>query len=505
MRLEASLHMRQEMRMRLAPQIIQSIEILQLPLIELKAKIDQELLENALLEQADSTETEEQESGEAPAESAETEPEAEARQEEPAAIAPEEQVGEVTADAEHPGEEQIGRLDDLTRYYDDFGEGGYRPRRASPDVIDAKQEAFENSPAPDITLAEHLIRQLAYLDINERMRRVCVNIISNLDAHGWLAGPLQEVVNSMEDGPTIEEGERALAVVQSLEPPGVGARSLQECLVLQLDPRSEDCEFLRTLITEHFDEILHNKYPQVAKKMGCEVADLTAAVEKIGKLNPNPGSLFETKAVPHVLPDLRVDELDGEYTVILNDTWLPPLRISAYYARRLQDEALDPKTREYMQKKLQNAQGLIAAIEQRRTTVFRVATEIVKAQKEFFDKGAMYQKPLKMQDVADRVGVHVSTVSRAISDKYAQTPRGIFSLKYFFTGGVTREDGEAESWEVVRQKLLDVVGHEDKSNPLSDDEIAEELGKQGIEIARRTVSKYRKTLNIPSSRQRKQY
>jgi RNA polymerase sigma-54 factor len=158
-----------------------------------------------------------------------------------------------------------------------------------------------------------------------------------------------------------------------------------------------------------------------------------------------------------------------------------------------------------MKSKLQSARGLIAAIEQRRTTVFRVATEIVKAQRGFFDKGGIHLKPLKMQEVADRVGVHVSTVSRAIADKYVETPRGVYSLKYFFTGGLTRQDGETESWEVVRQKLLNIVEKEDKSSPLSDEELADELKKQGIDIARRTVSKYRKTLSIPSSRQRRQY
>jgi len=191
--------------------------------------------------------------------------------------------------------------------------------------------------------------------------------------------------------------------------------------------------------------------------------------------------------------------------VMLENTWLPSLRICAYYARRLKRKDLDAKTREYLRKKLQSAQGLISAIEQRRTTLQSVATDIVNAQRGFFDRGEMHLKPLKMQEVADRVGVHVSTVSRAISDKYAETPHGIYSLKHFFTGGVQKDDGEMESWEVVRQKLEDIIANEDKSNPLSDQDIADELGKRGIDIARRTVSKYRKTLNIPSSRLRKEY
>jgi RNA polymerase sigma-54 factor len=309
----------------------------------------------------------------------------------------------------------------------------------------------------------------------------------------------------MDTQVTLPQAEEALRVVQSLEPPGVGARTLQECLLLQLDKRQADYEFLRKLITEHFDDVLRNRYPQVAKAMECSIDELKEAVEKIGKLNPIPGTLFPESAPPHVIPDLRVDDVDGEFVVTLEDSWLPSLRICAYYAERLQRKDLDQKTREYLQKKLQSAQGLIAAIEQRRSTVYNVATEIMKVQKSFIEKGDMYLAPLKMQDVADKVGVHVSTVSRAISEKYVQTPQGIYSLKHFFTGGVAKQDGEVESWEVVRQKLQQIIDTEDKSNPLNDEDIAAELKKQGIDIARRTVTKYRKGLKIPSSRMRKQY
>jgi len=483
--MEASLQFRQEMRMRLAPQIIQSIEILQLPLIELRQRIDQELLENPLL---DLTDIEDQ------ADAGETSPE-----EEPA----EERVADVTVESSNESE-QYERLDDLTTYYHDFsGGGGYRAR--SLDGIDAKQDAFENSPAPDISLEEHLRGQLTYVEMGDTVRQVCDNIIANLDSRGYLAHPLEEIVGSMEIEVGPNQAEEALRIVQALEPPGVGAREVKECLVLQLDRREEDYEFLRALITEHFDDILKNRYPKVVKEAGCTLDQLKAAVEKIAGLNPIPGSLFDTPRVPHVLPELRIEEVDGEYVVSLENTWLPSLAISNYYARRLQQKDLDPKTRDYLQKKLQSAQGFISAVQQRRATLYRVTDEIVRAQKEYFDKGRMHLKPLKMQEVADRVGVHVSTVSRAIADKYVQTPRGVSSLKYFFVGGLAKEDGDMESWEVVRQKLLEVVEKEDKRKPLNDEEIAGELRKQGIDIARRTVSKYRKNLKIPSSRQRREY
>jgi RNA polymerase sigma-54 factor len=309
----------------------------------------------------------------------------------------------------------------------------------------------------------------------------------------------------MEKEITMEQAEEALAAVQQLEPPGVGARDVSECLLLQLDEDDEDFEDLRTLIAEHFEDIAKNRYPKVSKAMGCSIEHLKDLVEKIARLNPIPGSLFEEQAAPHVIPDLRVELIEGEFRVVLEDSTLPPLRICGYYARRLQQEDLDPKTREYLKDKFQSAKWLLDAIQQRRSTIYNIASQIVEEQKEFFEKGPMHLKPLKMQEIADEVGVHVSTVSRAISGKYIQTPQGIFSLKHFFTGGVEKENGEMESWEVVRQKLQHIIENEDKSDPLSDEQLAAELEKQGIEIARRTVSKYRKILDIPSSRQRREY
>ena len=309
----------------------------------------------------------------------------------------------------------------------------------------------------------------------------------------------------MDAPATLEQAQEALRAVQQLDPPGVCARDVKECLVLQLDQRREDYDFLRPLIEEHLEDILRNRYPKVAKAVNCTMEELKEAIERIGELNPIPGALFGEEAAPHVIPDLRVELVDGEYRVMLEDASLPPLRISNYYARRLQQKDLDPKTEQYLRDKLQSARWLIDAIQQRRATVFNITSSIVEDQKSFLDKGAMHLKPLKMQDIADRVGVHVSTVSRAIAGKYIQTPRGLYSLKHFFTGGVQRPDGAMESWEVVRQKLLQVTENEDKRNPLSDEQLAAELAKQGIEIARRTVSKYRRLLKIPSSRRRKEY
>jgi RNA polymerase sigma-54 factor len=489
MRLEASLQARQEMRLKLAPQIIQSIEILQLPVLELRDRIDSELLENPLLEVASVDRTD--------AEGTETE------------LSELEPIEAVRAEPEGEGEpireENYEAIEDIIRQAEDEPRD-WSMRRASSGEEDGKRAAIENSPAPEQTLQEHLDRQLALFELDPTIHRICESLVANLDWRGYLDATVEEIIDSIEDETVTEEQVfEALAIVQNLEPTGVGARSTEECLLLQLDPSAPDFNFFLRLIRDNFDDILKNRYPKVARSMGCSLGELKEAVEKIGRLNPIPGALFGESAAPHVVPDLRIDLVDGEYRVMLEDSNLPSLRIAGYYARRLQEKDLDEETEAYLRDKLQGARWLIDAIQQRRSTIFNIATAIVETQTEFLSKGPMHLKPLKMQDIADRVGVHVSTVSRAIAGKYVQTPRGVFPLKHFFTGGVEKEDGELESWEVVRQKLLQVVDNEDKSSPLSDEQIAEELAKQGIEIARRTVSKYRKVLAIPSSRRRREY
>ncbi|NLW50036.1 MAG: RNA polymerase factor sigma-54 [Candidatus Brocadiaceae bacterium] len=490
MRLEASLQARQEMRLKLAPQIIQSIEILQLPLLELRERIDQELLENPLLEVAgpeDAADGEAPEDG--PVEDLEV---VEPLQEEP------ETEPEPLEDEDYDAVEEIIRQAE--------GEATELGVRGSPaDDEDGKRAAIENSPAPEITLADHLQSQITYLDLAPEVLAACENIIANLDWRGYLEYPLEEIVESMDEPVDIELARQALRVVQGLEPPGVGARTLEECLLLQLDEHAPDYPLLRQLISEHFQDILKNRYPGIVRALGCTMEELKHAIDQIGALNPMPGALFGEQTAPHVVPDLRVELVDGEYRVMLEDADLPPLRIAAYYARRLQREDLDARTQAYLKDKLQGARWLIDAIQQRRSTIYNIASAIVEEQKAFFDKGPMALKPLRMQEIADRVGVHVSTVSRALAGKHVQTPRGVFSLKHFFTGGVEKNDGEVESWEVVRQKLLQIIENEDKTNPLSDDQVAAQLAAQGIEIARRTVSKYRKVLGIPSSRRRKEY
>ncbi len=489
MRMEANLQVSQEMRMKLAPQVIQSIEILQLPLMELEQRIDTELQENPLLERAE-TQDQEAEAGE---------PEEQQNADDS------EELDEDTTIDDPDEAEQFERLEDLTEYYEKHNYSESGSGRNVNTEKGAKQEALENSPCPDPTLEEYLHSQLSYFALEEPLATICENIISNLDDRGFLECSLDEISKSIDIQASDEHILESLNTVQSLEPPGVGARDLKESLLLQLDPREKDHEFVSRLILDHFDDITKNRLPKIANEAGCSLERLKEAIDKIGSLNPRPGSLFANPVSPHVIPDVIIQENEGRYEVIIENSWLPSLRISAYYVRRLQEEDLDDKTREYLKRKLQAAQGIVSAIEQRRATLENVTEEIVRVQKDFFRKGEMHLKPLKMQDVADKVGVHVSTVSRAIADKYAQTPQGVYSLKRFFTGGTRKKDGDVESWDVVRQKLLHIVDNEDKNKPLSDDAIAEKLKGEGIDIARRTVAKYRKNLNIPSSRMRKKY
>jgi len=248
------------------------------------------------------------------------------------------------------------------------------------------------------------------------------------------------------------------------------------------------------------------KYPLIAKRTGHSLEVIKKQVEFIRTLNPKPGSIFCDETIPYVVPEVKVEYIDGKYEVFLIDNSnLPHLHISAFYKKFLGENGADSTTRQYIQKKIESAKWLIDAIEQRRITLYKVACKIVELQKNFLDEGVHRLRTLKMQDVADIVGVHVSTVSRAIAHKYIQTPQGIFEMKFFFTGGFQNVDGSMESWEAIRQKLGEIVAKENKSNPLSDEEVAEKLLASGIDIARRTVTKYRRIMRIPSSRQRKEY
>src|SRR4029077_13801643 len=260
------------------------------------------------------------------------------------------------------------------------------------------------------------------------------------------------------------------------------------------------------LIQNHLQDIQHNRLPIIQKKTGFDLQIIQEAIEALRHLNPRPGAQFIADNIPYVVPDIAVDRTEeGEYEVRLLDDWTPNIYISRRYMELYRDKAADPKAKEYLKRKIQAAQWLMESIEQRRNTLEKVTRAIIQHQRAFLDQGPDHIQPLKMQQIADQVGVHVTTVSRAVDDKWVQTPRGIFPLKRFFGGGTQTTSGEEVAWETIKQKLLEIIEKEDKTNPLSDEDLVAKLHEAGYPVARRTVTKYRKMLNIPSSRQRKDW
>ena len=478
MRLDLGLHLRQSLQLRLAPQIIQSIEILQLPTMDLKDLIENELQENEALEVL--------------------EPAADAVAEAPAATQSEDD-GSFEDDAERT----LDRLDSLAEA--EGGMVGTRSRGAAAEAADRKLEAMQNAPDEGSGLAEHLMQQLEELKLPADVERAAEEIIHNLNEGGRLPCTLEEALASMDQPVSLEVGQRALKVVQSLEPKGVGARDLVECLLLQLEDDDPDVELKRSLIRDHLGDLERNKMPKVAKALGISTDDLYHLKQSLGRmLRLRPGASWSAEQPRYIRPDVVVEWQDGDYVVRLINDALPKIGISHHVRTLLREARNDPKLREHLKRKVDLAKWLIEAIAQRQGTLDRVAKEIVARQRDYFEFGVSHLRPLKMQEVADALGIHVSTVSRAISEKYVQEPRGITALKFFFTGGTENDEGGVESRLSVKERVRDIIGREDKHSPSSDDEVADQLSREfGLEIARRTVTKYRKALNIPSSRQRR--
>ncbi len=480
MRLDTSQQMQTGLRLQLAPRMIQSMEILQLPIMALQERIEQELIENPLLVEVSESPAADPDTDTAP---------------EPAQTAAETEPDEF--------ESLIGLDENWSELYE---EGPRRSRAALGEESDRKLEAMQNLASRPRSFHDDLIDQLSFLDTDPLIREVAEYIINNLDERGFFRLDLHEVARDFNGRIKLDQVEEALGLVQRLDPPGIGARDLRECLLLQLTPDIPCHDLLHTLISNHLEDLEHNRLPLIEKKTGVPIERIKEALTHLGRLNLRPAASFEAEEPQYVVPDLIATPIeDGSYDVQLVDQNTPKLAISQRYQRYLRDRSTDPGTREYIQKRIQSARWLIESIEQRRTTLLKVARAIVEHQKAFLDNGPESFEPLKMQQIAEKVGVHVTTVSRAVDDKWIQTPRGNFPLKRFFGGGTTTAAGEELAWDIVKQKLLEVIAREDKQNPLSDDEIVEAMQAQGITVARRTITKYRQALSIPSSRQRKQF
>jgi RNA polymerase sigma-54 factor len=492
MRLSFGLEHRQLQVQKLAPRMIQSMEILQLPLQELQDRIEQELVENPALELQERDPTL---------------PDEEIEREDPREKAIDDKP--LVVDEAHNNTDDFERLLNLDREIPEYFEETTR-RSASRIEEDSERahDVIANVAERPESLQDYLMHQLGELDVSDELMALCERIISTLDPKdgGYFRASLRDLLPIDATPQQQQRAEEALALVQSLDPPGIAARDLRECLLAQLDTDSLFYEEMRALITNHLEDLRDNRLPLIQKTTGFSLEEIREAWDELRKLNPKPGAKFGEAFVPTVTPDVSVDRTeDGHYKVVVDDSRTPTLHISRYYRERLSSGTATPEEREYIKRKINAAQWLIESIEQRRSTLTKVSQAIVDHQTKFLENGPEFIEPLKMQQIADKVGVHVTTVSRAVDDKYIQTPRGIFALKRFFVGGTKSNEGEDVAWDIIRIRLQEIVDKEDKSNPLSDDELVEELKKQGLVVARRTVTKYRQKMDIPSSRQRRDW
>ncbi|MCB9881949.1 MAG: RNA polymerase factor sigma-54 [Planctomycetes bacterium] len=487
MKLAITQQARMEQRLVQSPQMIQAMQILQLPSLDLAERIEQELSENPCLEQKENGRVEE-----APAEE-------QATQEEPV---------DATESPEQYAEQVEAAIESLLRRN---GEIAQTRRTYSSDAVDRKQEALANTPGRSTSLIDFLTAQLHLLQLTERQTLVGEYIISSLDERGYLEETLEEIAEELrveagEEDITVDEVREMLAEIRDLGPPGIAARDLRECLLIQMDELGDDHHLARLLIDRHLDDVLHNRKPKIERETGRTMAEINAAIQYIGRLNPRPAGDFGDEPNLRITPDVIVEEIDGTYEIRLERGDVPELQISSTYRELLQKARNDTQAYEYLKRKIDSAKWFIDAIQQRQMTLYKISREVFRKQRDFLDHGISHLHPLKMQDVADTVGVHISTVSRAIAGKYAQTPRGIYALKWFFTGGTQDESGQFQSQKSIKQRIADIVGEEDKTKPLSDEEIAKELSdRDGVHIARRTVTKYRKALQIPSSNLRREF
>ena len=496
MRMSFGQEMRMAQKQVLAPRMIQSMEILQLPVMALEERIEEEIQNNETLEMEEAGQ--ESASGEFMGLAVDGEP-----------TAAEKTVNEqpLIVDQDHANQADFERTYDWATEYPDSDDDRSRPSASQIEQAgDRYLDVMANMAERPETLCDHLHQQLSNYELTQAERLAADKVIYNLDVNGYLPMPVEELVDA--DGPAGQEAHllKALAVVQNMDPPGVAARDLKECLLLQIRHDMPNARNLRRLVGDHLEDLAANRLPLIQRKTGCSIEEIEELRLQLHSLKPKPGAIFTTPIVVPVKPDVYVDQMpDGTWKVRLEEIDLPNLRISPLYRDMLMSADTDPTTREYIKRKINAAQWLIDAIEQRRSTLLKTSQAIVDHQTGFLLEGPEAIEPLKMQQIADRIRMHVTTVSRAVDDKWLQTPRGLHSLRKFFVGGTVSADGEEVAWDTVRMKLQEIVDGEPKDAPYSDDDLVHELGLRGITVARRTVTKYRKAMKIPSSRQRRDW
>jgi len=481
-----STQLRQELKIN--PRLYQAMDLLYMPLLDLQQHLKQELLNNPFLDLVDAEEEDEE---------ADTESEPEAV-------------------AESPEEKERGEEIDWEEILlDGFDTAGGRREEHE------EREYYEPVTVASRDLSDHLRDQVSLLELDPRQMLLADEFLGNINDDGYLASPIEEIIASVNDMIsqaaeaedrdfaelpiyTVPEGEKMLETVQELDPPGVGARDLRECLLLQLKDAGLTQSVPYRLVRDCFEELIAHRWSEISKRFGISAGDVQKAADEIAKLDPKPGLRFRSGDENYIIPDLIVDKIDQHYHIFLNDANLPRLRLSKAYQEIARDKKkFDGENKEFISNKLNSANWMIQAIEQRRQTMLKVMNYIVDRQREFFEKGVQFLKPLTLREVAEVINMHESTVSRVTNEKFVQTPRGVLPLKFFFSSGLATSDGDDVSARGIKAQLEKLVQDEDPKHPLTDQAIVNILRESGVQIARRTVAKYRDQLGVLSARMRK--
>ena len=482
----------------LAPQLQQSLALLQAPTLELKALVEQELQQNPVLEEAAATEVEQQEKEERDPEQAQAADPAEP----PADLAFDPASEKNSNEPVDDFQAEFERLVQLDQEWRDHFAQTNIPSRVSAEDEEKRQFMFDSLVA-GTSLQEMLLEQVRESSLPQDQWQTAEMLIGNIDEYGYLKATLEEL--SASTGLPVDKILEVLKVIQTFDPPGVGARDLRECLMLQLE-RAGQQESLEYRVVRDFMEALgKRRIPEIARGTGTEVDEVQDALENIARLEPRPGRAYLPDNDQYILPEVFVQRSGDDFVVSTNNEHIPHLRISNTYKDLMAQGENSAEVRNYIREKIRAGKFLIKSLHQRQQTILNIAREIVQRQRDFMDKGVAYLKPLTMVQVAQVVGVHETTVSRAVSGKYMQTPQGIFEMKYFFTAGIQTASGDGMSNTSVKDMIAEIFKGEDPAKPLSDQEVVRMLQDKGIVIARRTVAKYRTELNILPSNLRKVY
>ena len=473
MAIQQKLHTKLVQKLILTSSLQQAIKLLPMSTLELADLLNQEMVENPLLEEVPTEE-----------------------------LQPAEQTQVEKADAEKPTAEKTDTWDDADYeyFFGDYLDDGYRPR--TPQEV-KELPPIENTLSTAASLSDHLLWQLSLQTSEEKLREIGSAIVGNLDDDGYLVASVEEIA-AMGDWP-VAEVERALQHVQTFDPIGVAARDLQECLWLQIKHLGLEGTPTEKVVTEHLRLLQNHQVPEIARRLGMSIDDLKEHIEIIRNLDPKPGSRYNPTQSQYVIPDVYVMKVEDQYVAMLNEEGLPQLRISPTY-RRLLDKSggeANDETRAYVKDKFRSALWLIKSVDQRQKTIHKVATSILNFQRDFLDHGIEYLRPLVLRDVANDIGMHESTVSRVVNNKYMHTPQGVFEMKFFFHSGISSSYGDSVSSVTIKQRIRKIIENEDPRKPLSDSKIVSILQKEGLMLARRTIAKYREELKIPTSNQRK--